>query len=425
MFALGLRCDDCARDFPLDRPLNTCPECGGLLDVQYDLEGIKRTFDPEAVIRRPATVWRWKEFLPVAHERHIVTLGEGGTPLHHCPRLAETLGVRECWVKDETQSPTGSLKDRTFTVAVSKAVELGVRRVVTFTSGNAGASLAAYAAKAGLEALILANEWATTEKLAMLQVYGHPVVKLRWSSFQEVTGMMEAAIRDLGLYQFVNFLNPFRHEGGKSYAYEISLDLGWRVPDRLIQPVGTGGGVYGAWKGYRELKAIGLVDRLPKMTGVQPEAAAPVCVAFQRGERVAGRHGDPSRTIAQSIAGDSVIQGGKRVLDVLYDSGGYGETVTDDEIREGIVLLGREGIFGEPAGGAVVAAARKLARKGIIDPEERIVLVVTGSGLKQPHAVEGFFPEPEVMQASPDNLARLLKRLWGGDFGRGRSGTDG
>ena len=413
MFATHLRCDDCTREFPLDQPLNTCPECGGLLDVQYDLQAIRRTFDPDAVLRRPPTVWRWKEFLPIADEGHIVTLGEGCTPLHRCPGLAETLGVRECWVKDETQSPTGSLKDRTFTVAVSKAVEQGIRRVVTFTSGNAGASLAAYAAKAGLQALILVNEWATAEKLAMLQIYGHPVVKLRWNSFAEVTGMMETAIRDLGMYQFVNFLNPFRHEGGKTYAYEISLDLGWQVPDRLIQPIGTGGGIYGAWKGYKELKAIGLVDRLPKMTGVQPEAAAPVCVAFQKGERVAGRHGDPRQTIAQSIAGDSVIQGGRRVLDALYDSGGYGETVSDQEIREGIVLLGHEGIFSEPAGGAVVAAAGKLVRKGIIDPDERIVLVVTGSGLKQPHAIQEYFSEPEVMQASPDNLAALVKRRWG------------
>lgn len=413
MNATHLRCDDCAGTFPLDQPLNTCPQCGGLLDVQYDLEAIRRSFQPDSVLRRPPNIWRWKEFLPIADERHIVTLGEGCTPLHRCPGLAKTLGVRECWVKDETQSPTGSLKDRTFSVAISKAVELGVRRVITFTSGNAGASLAAYSAKAGLHALILVNEWATAEKLAMLQVFGHPVVKLRWSSFSEVTQMMEDAIRNLGMYQFVNFLNPFRHEGGKTYAYEISLDLNWQVPDRLIQPIGTGGGVYGAWKGYRELKEIGLIDRLPKMTGVQPEAAAPVCAAFQKGERVAGHHGDPRQTIAQSIAGDSVIQGGRRVLDALYDSGGYGETVGDDEIREGIALLGHEGVFSEPAGGAVVAAAKKLIRKGIIHPDERIVLVVTGSGLKQPHAIERLFQEPEVMQASTDNLARLAERIWG------------
>ena len=412
MFALDHRCEKCGRTYPMDRLVNTCPACGGLLDARYDLEAIKRAFDPEAILRRPPTVWRWKEFLPIADERHIVTLGEGGTPLHRCPRLAETVGVRECWVKDETQTPTGSLKDRTFTVAVSKAVELGVKRVVTFTSGNAGASLAAYAAKAGLQALILVNEWATDEKVAMIQVYGHPVVRLRWNSFTEVTDMMEAAIRDLGLYQFVNFLNPFRHEGGKTYAYEISLDLGWTVPDRLVQPIGTGGGVFGAWKGYKELLALGLIDRLPKMTGVQPEAAAPICAAFQKGERVAIRHGDPSRTIAQSIAGDSAIQDGKRVLDALYDSGGYGETVSDEEMRAGMVLLGREGIFGEPAGGAVVAAARKLACQGVIDPGERIVLVVTGTGLKQPHAMEGYFAKPEVMEASLENLKALLDRAW-------------
>src|SRR5512143_3762657 len=133
MFAVDLRCDECGHTFSLDVPLNTCPDCGGLLDVEYDLEAIKRAFDPESVSRRPPNVWRWKEFLPIADERNIVTLGEGVTPLHSCPRLAETLGIRECWVKDETQNPTGSLKDRTFTVAVSKAVELGVRRVVTFT----------------------------------------------------------------------------------------------------------------------------------------------------------------------------------------------------------------------------------------------------------------------------------------------------
>ena len=412
MYALHLKCDECRQTHPMNQPVNTCPNCCGLLDVEYDLEAIGKALDLEAVIHRPPNVWRWKEFLPIADERNIVTLGEGATPLHACPRLAETLGVRQCWVKDETQNPTSTLKDRTFTVAVSKAVELGVKRVATYSSGNAGASLAAYASKAGLQALILVDEWAPEEKLTMIRVYGQPLVKLRWKTFDQVTGMMEAAIKELGLYQFVNFLNPFLHEGSKTYAYEISLDLGWQVPDRLIQPIGTGGGVYSAWKGYRELKQLGLIGRLPKMTGVQSEAAAPVCVAFQKGERKASRHGDPLKTICQSIAGGDVIQGGKRVLDALYDSGGYGETVSDDEIREGIVLLGREGIFAEPAGGAVVAAAKKLVRKRIIDPEERVVLVVTGTGLKQPHAIEGCFPQLTVMDASVENLAAMMKQLW-------------
>ena len=410
---LGLACDDCRAEYSDREPINTCPGCGGLLEAIYDQDQLARRADRTVMRQREHHVWRWKEFLPVRDDRCLVTLGEGGTPLHRCDRLAATVGVGALYVKDDTIGPTGSLKDRSFAVAIGKALELGIRRAVTYTSGNAGGSFAAYCARAGLQALILVNEWTTEEKLAMMQVYGHPVIKLRWKSFAEVTALLARINQDLALYQFTNFFNPFRHEGMKTYAYEVAEALGWRAPDRMVHPIGTGGGIHGAWKGFRELQRLGWIDRLPKMTGVQPEATPAIVRAFREGRDRAEPCGDVRATIAQSIAADAPLGGGRRALRSIRESGGTAEAVSDAEIREAIALLGREGIFAEPAGASSVAAAKKLARTGEIGSGETVVCVVTGSGLKQPHAVEGHFAPPPVMECHLEQFTTLAKAAWG------------
>lgn len=407
----GLECEDCGISYSHMEPINTCRVCNGLLEAKYDYDRLADRWEDDELYRRPQTLWRWRELMPVAGEQNIVTLGEGGTPLHRCQRLADQFGVKALYVKDETVNPTASLKDRTFTVAVSKAKELGVRMAVTRTSGNAGASFAAYCSKAGIRAVILCNAWASEQKLAMMQVYGHPVLRVKYDQAADIRKALDDIQRRLGVYEFTNFINPFRHEGAKAYAYEICQDLGWDVPDRLVQPVGTGGGIHGTWKGFNELQQLGLIDRLPKMTGVQPADCAPIVWAYDKHSPVAEPGGNLQGTIAQSIASNFPIGEGRRPLRAMYESGGCGITVTDDEILAAMRLLGREGVFAEPAAAAPVAAIPRLLEAGLASRDETIVCVATGSGLKQPYLVRRIFEEAPIIDVgdSPDFVERLLK----------------
>ena len=348
-------------------------------------------------------MWRWRELLPLDDYRNIITLGEGGTPLLKSKKLGEALGIRNLYFKNDTINPTATFKDRSFSSAVSKARELGVVKAVTFTSGNAGASLAAYASRAEISVTILVSEGTSKEKLMMMLAFGPRIVKLRWTSMEDVSSLLDKMQKELSLYQFVNFLNPFRHEGLKTIAYEICEDLNWMVPDFVIFPIGTGGGIWGAWKGFRELGMVGLVEqetRLPKMIGVQPRVCSPVISAYLRGKEVAEKEGDPSATIAQSIAADAPFGMGTRPLRAMKESGGMGFAVTDDQIIEGAKWLGLEGIFSEPAEGAVVAALISGVRSEQISKDETIVCVIIGSGLKQP-TFSPVLPQNQICSTLP------------------------
>jgi len=390
--------------------INTCINCGGLLDAYYDYEKMKKEMFFEKTRTRRRDLWRWRELLPITDESNIVTLGEGGTPLSRCDHISEILGIKNYYVKNDTVNPTGSFKDRSFSVAVSKAKELGVKFGLTYTSGNAGASFAAYMARAGIDAVILVKEWAAREKIGMIKIYGQKMVKLDFDSFSEVTGMLDQVKKNLGVYQFGVFINPFRHEGNKTYAYEIWEDLDGKIPDILIHPVSHGGGIYGAYKGFKELMALGLTSRLPRMIAAQPAESSPIVKAFDEGKIEAEPFGNPKGTIAQSIGTDAPIGRGKRILKCLLDSGGCAVAVSDEEMLMAMKWLGREGIFAEPSAAISVAAAKKLIEKGIIKENETCVSVVTGSGLKQVEASYlAMGEELKMIRAQYDELERLIE----------------
>lgn len=408
-------CDDCGATFGLESAESLCRRCGGLLEVRYDLSSLAPSLRARAAAERPGTIWRWRELLPLPAGATEISLGEGDTPLLPCPRLAARTGAGKLWVKNDGHMPTGSFKDRGFSVAVSMALTYGIRRAVTYSSGNAGASLAAYGARAGLEVAVLAEYLCNPVKLATIQAYGARVLTVHFESTGEIFDSLQR-LRDLVPYTFVNFLNPVRHEAMKTYAYEICEALGWRAPDVMIHPVGTGGGLYGAWKGFKELYELGWVRSLPRMIAVQPTACAPIVRAIEAGALAADRDGDPSRTIAQSIAGDTPIQGGRRVIAAIRESGGAAVAVDDDELREAMALLGAEGILAEPSAAAPVAALRKCLRDGSASPSDEVVCVVTGSGLKQPSELAYARPPspPIEVHADPASIAEGLVRLWGG-----------
>ncbi len=412
-YAREFVCDRCHRAFPLAKPVNLCPECAGLLETRYDLGAMKKELSRRDYETRTNSMWRWKEFLPLKDDRNIVTMGEGGTPLVKSVFASEWLGLRELYFKNDTLMPTGTFKDRGFSLSVSFAKEIGVEKGITYSSGNAGASFAAYSSRAGLNAVVLVEYVANPLKRAMIGVYGARTVVLKYESMTQITEMLEVGVRELGLYQFVNFINPIRHEAMKTYAYEISQQLNWQVPNVMVHPVGTGGGLWGAYKGYGELAEMGWTDQIPRMVAVQPQATAHIAKAYDEAKKTAGRYGDPSQTIAQSIAADAPIQGGERVLRAVYESKGFAIGVSDQDIVQAMRWLGKEGIAAEPASATTLAAVKQAVQRGLIHSNETVVCVITGSLLKQPAAVEMAAPKIELeINASFQELAGLVAQVW-------------
>lgn len=412
-YAIELICDRCKQAFSMELPLNTCPNCGGLLETRYDIRAMQRDLKPSDFDSQTGSIWRWKEFLPLKDERQIITMGEGGTPLIKSVFASKQLGLENLYFKNDALMPTGSFKDRGFSLAVSFAREIGIQRGITYSSGNAGSSFAAYSSRAGLKAVVLVEYVANPLKQAMIGLYGAETAILHYESMAQITEMLEQGVRQLGLYQFVNFINPIRHEAMKTYAYEISQQLGWRAPHVMVHPVGTGGGIWGAYKGFRELGELGWIDSLPRMVAVQPQSTAHFYQAFKAGAKIASKFGDPTQTIAQSIAADAPIQGGERVLKAVYDSNGFASGVSDEEILEAMRWLGKEGIAAEPASAASLAALKKAVASGQVQSHESVVCVITGSGLKQPAAVQMASPEiKHQLNASVGELAGLVSKLW-------------
>lgn len=400
-------CDDCKAEIDLREKVNLCPHCGGMLEVRYDVEKMKRSSEVLRHYER-SSIWRYRDFFPAVGDESIVSLGEGGTPLVKSRYLGPSLGIENLYFKNDTMMPTGSFKDRGFSLAVSYAKDIGVRRGLTYSSGNAGASFSAYSARAGFPGLVLVEYLASDTKKAMILLYGANAAILEYDNFEQISSMLDGAVRDLGCYMFVNFINPVRHEAMKTYAYEIFGELG-RVPDFSFHPVGTGGGLWGTWKGYGELAQMGITDKLPHMVGVQPEAVCWLKQAVDTGAAEGQLYGDSTKTIAQSISGNSPLHGGKRLLKAVRDSGGMAMAVSDQEIMQAMRDLGREGIGAEPSSAAGVAAFKQAAIAGKIKSTDTVVCVITGTAFKQPAVVRQVAAMPDrTLRADVNSLRELL-----------------
>jgi threonine synthase len=263
--ATHLRCDGAGHEVPVDQPVTVCPICGELLEFCYDLDAVPADLRERAAGNRAAGMWRWRALLPIATDAPVVSLGEGDTPLLDAPGLAARLGLRQVLLKNDTLMPTGSFKDRGFSLAVSVARHLGLARGFTYSSGNAGASFAAYAARGGLQATVFVEAAANEAKVASISLYGAAVYRLHYETSAQIFDALDELARR-GEYSFVNFINPVRHEAMKTYAYEICEQLDWNVPDVMVHPVGTGGGLWGAWKGFLELRSRPSVPRWSRRT---------------------------------------------------------------------------------------------------------------------------------------------------------------
>jgi len=408
LWSYKLQCFECQRGFPAREARFRCKTCGGLLEVRFDLAG-KR--EPPWNSRQ-LSVWKYRELLPVEKEKCIVSLAEGGTGLHSCKRLGRKLGLKKLFVKNEGENPTGSFKDRGMTVAISKARELGKKKVLCASTGNTAASLAAYSARAGMECIVLMPEGKVAGgKMLQVIMHGAKLIQVRGDFDQALEVAMELAGKRREFY-LMNSINPFRLEGQKTLAFEILDGLERKVPDIVILPVGNGGNISAAWKGFSEFQQLKIVKNRPRMIGIQAEKAAPIARAVKsRQSRIRPIHNP--QTIATAIRIGSPVNWPK-VLGAIRESSGTAETVTDREILEAQNELATlEGIFVEPASAASIAGVKKLSEEGQVDPSETIVCVTTGHGLKDPSVLERL-PKSQTgynLEIIDGSLLEALERI--------------
>jgi threonine synthase len=407
-FVKGLECRECRQIYP-QQPLHVCEACFGPLEIVYDYDAIKKCTSREKIAARDKNLWRYRELLPIDGEPQI-GLHSGYTPLVSARRLGEALGIKELYIKDDSVNhPTFSYKDRVVAVAISKAIEFGFDTVSCASTGNLANSVAAHAAKAGLNCYVFIPDGLEQGKIIGSSIYGPRTVAIK-GTYDDVNRLC-SEIGDKYGWAFVNVnMRPYYSEGAKTHAFEIVEQLGWKLPKHIIVASAGGTILPKLAKAFKELIKVGLVeDTSCKIYSAQAEGCAPIIQALEKGSDLI----NPVKpnTIASSIAIGNPADG-YYVLQAVRESGGWGESVTDAEIIEGIKLLAQtEGIFTEPAGGTEVAVTKKLIQKGRIPPDESVVISITGNGYKTLEAVARSVEKPFTMNATLKNFDELYQQL--------------
>jgi threonine synthase len=402
MPATSLRCRSCATEYALE-DVGTCTACFGPLDPVYDWDELARTVSRESISAGPASIWRYAPLLPVAAPAEA-RLAPGFTPLVRAPRLAEEVGVGELWLKLDTANPTHSFKDRVVAVAAAKARELGIETLACSSTGNLANAVAARAAAEGLEAAVFCPADLEPEKLVATAVYGATIYAVR-GSYDDCSRLTIELSFDLP-WGFVNVsLRSYYAEGSKTVAFEIAEQLGWDTPDAVVAPIASGSLYSKIAEGFDQLRLIGLVDSdAPRLFGGQAEGCSPVATAFASGEPVV-----PVRpaTVARSLAIGNPADGDKAVA-TARRTGGAVYAVAEEDVGANMGLLAEHaGVFGETAAGVSLGALRRAVDEGELGAEDRVVLVVTGDGLKTPGPVAARL-EPVGIEADADAVLAQL-----------------
>ena len=399
-----LRCVSCGQEYEA-RPDATVCNCGGILDVVYDYEYIKsRTSKDYFKSCTERSMWRYRDFLPVEPETAAPPLRVGWSPLYDEPRMAKKLGLGRLWLKDDGQNPTSSLKDRASALAVAKAMEAGYTKIACSSTGNAASSLAGNAAAAGLETYIFVPGRAPVGKVAQLLIFGATVISVQ-GTYEEAFELSKAAIGEYGWYNRNAAINPYLMEGKKTVSLEIAEQLDWQIPDYVALSVGDGCTIAGVWKGFKDLYAVGLIDRLPRLISAQAVNTCPINRAVETGE--------PWQPMEENTLADSISVGVPRnpdkAINAIVESNGLTVEVTDEEILEAMRVMGRNcGVFGEPAGVTGMAGLMKLCAEGKIEKDASVVSIVTGNGLKD--TANGIKAAGEPIRL-PNDMALLRQAL--------------
>jgi threonine synthase len=404
---IGYRCVECGTEYRVADCEYACPACEGNLDVLYDYDAVKAVLTKERLAGdRNFTMWRYRPLLPIEVSSAVPPLTVGWTPIYDCKKLAGRYAIKQLLIKDDGRNPTASFKDRPSALAVVKAQEADATIITTASSGNAGSALAGMCASVGMRSVIFVPAGAPIAKIAQLQIYGATVVIVEGSYDQAYDLCIEASQR-FGWYQRSTGYNPFTREGKKTAALEIAEQLNWEVPDKVFVPVGDGNIISGLWKGFNDLYQLGFIERRPQLIGVQSEAACAVVDAANVDGKVLE---SPAHTIADSI-NVGKPRDGTMAVRAIRDSGGRGVKVSDEEIITAIPTLAREtGVFAEPAAAAAYAGFVKLCENGGIKSDERVLLMLTGNGLKDIDTARRAVDEPMRVRPDFEELIRQMSK---------------
>ncbi|MBI3988063.1 MAG: threonine synthase [candidate division NC10 bacterium] len=400
-----LSCISCGKSCREEESSTRCPSCGKPLTVHYDWGYIKSRLNRYSLRSSPIKALKYLDFYPILNLDLVVSLDEGGTPLHRCHRLAQEMGLRSLSIKNEGVNPTGVFKDRGTLVEITKAKEQGAKAIAVASTGNMAASVAAYASIAGLPCYVLVPEGTAIGKLSQALSYGARLLQVR-GTYNDAARLTEAMSEKYGFYLAGDY--AFRVEGQKSAAFEIIEHLDWQAPAVVIVPMGAGTNLAALWKGFQEFYELGFIDRLPRMVGVQPEGCAPIVSAFNQGlDRIIPL--EKPETICSAVAAGDPPDGLK-ALQALRESGGCSLALSDVEILEAQQHLARlESIFVEPAGAIPIAALPHLLKTGRIRPDEVVVCLATGNGLKDPKAALKVLPSPATIEPSLAEVDKFLR----------------
>ena len=388
-------CLDCGKIYDYAENQLVCDQCGGMLDVQMDHDMLKEFFPSiESFLKRSTkktnSMWKFFPFLPLIEEKHIISLGEGNTPLIESNTLKNALRCADLYFKVETGNPTGSFKDRQVSMGMSKAIEMGYKGVLTVSSGNVGAAVSAYSARAGVPSIVLVHDMSPSNKVLQIQSYGANVMRVASNS---TTDIMNAVREYCDKHHYANLMtaspvNPYINQGAKTMAYEIAatfLDKRETMPDCIISPVGGGGLLASVYQGFTELSSIGVIETVPRMIAAQPAGCAPFSNAILEGKTAKEVFSNPWAgidTIATALADDIPLDA-QKAIPAVKNSGGTAFKINDSDILESEKQLARsEGLFVEPSSAITLAALEQALLNGVIDRSEKVVLLLTGSGFK-------------------------------------------
>ncbi|MEK7673058.1 MAG: threonine synthase [Patescibacteria group bacterium] len=400
-----LQCFSCKTEFDEHETCTVCLKCGAPLDVVYNYEFIKQRLNLYALKNSPISALKYLTFYPIINLEKIITLNEGGTPLHFCGNLNKKFGLKNLYIKNEGANPTGVFKDRGTLVEVTKALEMKAKAVCFASTGNMAASVAAYCSIAKLPCYVLVPEGTPIGKLAQTLSYGARVIQVR-ATYTECAALAEKMAKKHGYYLAGDY--AFRLEGQKSQAYEIAEQLGWKAPDYLLCPVGVGTNLAAIWKGFVELKKLNLISKLPKLIAVQPATCDVVVKAFHSKNKKMVAIQKPN-TVCSAVA-VSLPFDGIKVLKGLKDSGGTAVSVADDDVLQVEQLIAKEeAIFVEPSGALSIAAVDQLSKKKFFKPDDVIVCIATGNGLKDPKSAIKLLPDPPTIDPEMSEIDNYLK----------------
>ncbi len=420
MYMTGFACLACEATYPADFDGYLCPDCGGNLDVTYDYELIRKHLDHEAIFpAERADAFRFKPFLPIRDIDLAPPLRIGMTPLYHAPRLGETIGLNQLYLKDEAFNPSHSFKDRASAIAITRARETGAQVVAGASTGNAGSSMACMAASVQMPCVVFVPEKAPAAKIAQLLIYGANVIAVR-GTYDQAFDLCFEVCREKGWFNRNTGYNPFTREGKKTCSFEICEQFDWRPPDRVVVATGDGNIISGIWKGMRDLYAAGLIKQLPRIDCAQAEGSSAISRAVQKLKQSPAETYDWSKvriepiqadTIADSISVD-LPRDGLAAVRAVIESGGNAVTVPDDAILASIAEIARRtGVFAEPSAATTWACVKKMVEQGLIQKDERVVCLLTGSGLKDIANARKVAGEPTLIDPEPKAALDALGRM--------------